>query len=165
MSDLKQAAIDAGIENFGQTYLARGGAPESFALPREFEVLLRHAPDAFAGYGMLRAHVMRDTTQGGALDLKTKELLFTVLDVALGATDGAKRHAANAIGLGLTLPQLAEALVQCVMAAGITTWNRSGCAVMEHAVEAAATLRDGHRSTAGAVTCASRAADRRDSSG
>ena len=63
-----------------------------------------------------------------------------LLDVALGATDGAKRHAANAIGLGLTLPQLAEALVQCVMAAGITTWNRSGCAVMEHAVEAAAAL-------------------------
>jgi hypothetical protein len=26
------------------------------------------------------------------------------------------------------------------MAAGITTWNRSGCAVMEHAVEAAAAL-------------------------
>jgi alkylhydroperoxidase/carboxymuconolactone decarboxylase family protein YurZ len=140
MDDLKQAAIDAGIGNFRQTYLARGGNPAAFALPREFEVLLRHAPDAFAGYGMLRAGVMRDTDHGGALDLRTKELLFTVLDVALGATDGAKRHAANAIGLGLTVPQLAEALVQCVMAAGITTWNRSGCAVMEHAVEAAAAL-------------------------
>lgn len=140
MSDPKQAAIDAGIDNFRQTYLARGGDPAAFTLPREFEVLLKHAPDAFAGYGMLRAAIMRDSAQGGALDLKTKELLFTVLDVALGATDGARRHAANAIGLGLTLPQLAEALVQCIMAAGITSWNRSGCAVMEHAAEAADAL-------------------------
>jgi hypothetical protein len=67
MDDLKQAAIDAGIGNFRQTYLARGGDPAAFALPREFEVLLRHAPDAFAGYGMLRAGVMRDTDQGLSL--------------------------------------------------------------------------------------------------
>ncbi|MFZ9633211.1 MAG: hypothetical protein ACO3EK_05070, partial [Alphaproteobacteria bacterium] len=94
MDDLKQAAIDAGIGNFRQTYLARGGDPAAFALPREFEVLLRHAPDAFAGYGMLRAGVMRDTDQGGALDLRTKELLFTVLDVAGGGGDTALAIAA-----------------------------------------------------------------------
>lgn len=140
MSDLKQAAVAAGIDNFRQTYLARGGDPTAFALPREFDVLLRNAPDAFAGYGLMRASVMRDGADGG-LDLKTKELIFTALDVALGATDGAKRHAENAVRLGLTLPQLAEVLVQCLMAAGIATWNRSGCAVMEHAEAVAAALK------------------------
>lgn len=140
MSDVRKAAVEAGIDNFRQTFLARGGRPEDFKLPKEFEVLLRHAPGAFAGYGLMRATVMRDGAEGG-LDLRTKELVFTALDVAVGATDGAKRHAENAVRLGITLPQLAEVLVQCVMAVGITTWNRSGCAVMEHAEAVAAEMK------------------------
>ena len=118
-------AIEMGIANFEAT---RGSVPDSFKL------LLEHAPAAFAGYGMIRSDLMKN----GALDLKTKELIFALLDTVIGASDGAKVHAANAIRLGLTVEQLSEGLVQCILAAGITTWNMTGRAALEHAI----TVRD-----------------------
>lgn len=121
------AAIAAGVSNFEST---RGSVPDSFKL------LLEHAPAAFAGYGLIRAELMKD----GALDLKTKELIFALLDTVIGATDGAKAHAANAVRLGLTVEQLAEGLVQCILAAGITTWNMTGQSVLRHAIEVRGTL-------------------------
>jgi alkylhydroperoxidase/carboxymuconolactone decarboxylase family protein YurZ len=127
--DLTEAAVAAGLASFQATH---GGVPESF------QPLLRHAPGAFAGYGLMRAALMRDRPEGGALDLKTKELIFALLDVLVGQTCGAKAHAANAIRLGLTLPELAEGLVQCLMVGGITTWNLTGREVMEHCEAVAA---------------------------
>lgn len=121
--DLTEAAVAAGIASFEATH---GGVPESF------RPLIRHAPGAFAGYGLMRASLMRDRPEGGALDLKTKEFIFALLDVLVGQNRGAKAHAANAIRLGLTLPELAEGLVQCLMVGGITTWNLTGREVMEH---------------------------------
>ena len=118
-------AIEMGIANFEAT---RGSVPDSFKL------LLEHAPAAFSGYGMIRSDLMKN----GALDLKTKELIFALLDTVIGASDGAKVHAANAIRLGLTVEQLSEGLVQCILAAGITTWNMTGRAALEHAI----TVRD-----------------------
>lgn len=123
--DLIEQATALGIENFRKT---RGGVPEGFQL------LLEHAPGAFAGYSLMRSSLM---TENGALDLKTKELIFALLDTLIGAVDGAKVHAANAIRLGLTVEQLAEGLVQCIMAGGVTTWNMTGKATLQHAVEVA----------------------------
>ena len=123
MTDILGLAVTAGEESFAAT---TGAVPESF------RVLQRHAPAAFAGYGLMRAALMRDRPEG-ALDLKTKELIFSLLDVLVGQTRGAKVHAGNAMRLGLTLPELAEGLVQCLMVGGITTWNVSGREVMEHA--------------------------------
>lgn len=115
-------AVAAGIANFEAT---RGSVSDSFKL------LLEHSPATFAGYGLMRANLMKD----GALDLKTKELIFALLDTVIGETNGAKAHAANAIRLGLTVEQLTEGLVQCVMAAGITTWNMTGQHTLRHAIE------------------------------
>ena len=123
MTDITQDAIKQGIESFMAT---TGQLPPNFAL------LAEHAPGAFAGYGLMRSHVMRDTDQGGALDLKTKELVFSLLDTLVGQTYGAKVHAANAMRLGLTVPQLAEGLVQVMMVGGVTTWNVSGAEVLRH---------------------------------
>jgi alkylhydroperoxidase/carboxymuconolactone decarboxylase family protein YurZ len=83
----------------------------------------------------MRDFVMRDVGSGGALDLKTKELIFALLDTLTGQTNGAKNHAAAAMRLGLTLPELAEGLVQVLMVGGITTWNLTGAAVMKHCAE------------------------------
>ncbi len=126
--EIRDAAVAAGIANFEAT---TGAVPESF------QVLLQHAPAAFAGYGLMRAALMQDRPQA-ALDLKTKELIFTLLDVLVGQTRGAKVHAANAMRLGLTVPELAEGLVQCLMVGGITTWNVSGREVLQHAEQVAA---------------------------
>ena len=122
--EVLEAAVARGIANFEAT---TGRVPDAFRL------LLQHAPGAFAGYGLLREAAMRAPDQGGALDIKTKELILVLLDVLVGAVDGAKVHAGNALRQGLTLPELAEGLVQCILVGGITTWNRAGRQVMEHA--------------------------------
>ncbi len=123
MDDLTTAAIQKGYDSFEATF---GQVPPNFRL------LAEHAPGAFAGYSLLRDYVMRAPAQGGALELKTKELIFALLDALVGQTTGAKRHAAAAMRLGLTLPELAEGLTQVIMVGGITTWNVSGAEVMRH---------------------------------
>ncbi len=128
--DLIESAGRLATANFEATH---GRVPDAFKL------LQQHAPAAFAGYGLIRQDVMRDTADGGALDLRTKELIFAVLDVMSGAVTGAKAHAGNALRLGLTVEQLAEALVQCIMAGGITTWNLAGKDVLLHAIALSAT--------------------------
>lgn len=126
--DLTQAAMQAGIASFESTF---GRVPDNFKL------LAQHVPGAFAGYGLMRSAIMKDSEAGGALDLKTKELIFALLDTLIGQTNGAKNHAAAAVKLGLTLPELAEGLVQVIMAGGITTWNTTGAEVMRHCAEIA----------------------------
>ena len=126
MADITEEAIQQGVDSFMATF---GRLPPNFALMAE------HAPGAFAGYGLMRSHVMRDREDGGALDLKTKELIFALLDALAGQTTGAKNHAAAAMRLGLTLPELAEGLVQVMMVGGITTWNLTGAEVMRHCVD------------------------------
>lgn len=91
-------------------------------MPDGFRLPLAHGPGAFAGYGLVREAAMRAPDADGALDLKTMEPVLTLLDVQ----DGAKVHAANALRQGLTLPELAEGLVRCILVGGITTWNRAG---------------------------------------
>lgn len=124
--DLTQLAIQKGFASFEATF---GRVPDNFKL------LAEHAPSAFAGYGLMRDGIMRGTDDGGALDLKTKELVFALLDTLIGQSTGAKNHAAAAIRQGLTLPELAEGLVQVIMAGGITTWNTTGADVMRHCAD------------------------------
>ncbi len=123
MTDLTEAAIQKGFDSFTATF---GSVPDNFRLMAE------HAPGAFAGYSLMRDAVMRDRADGGALDLKTKELIFALLDVLAGQTTGAKNHAAAAMRLGLTLAELAEGLTQVLMVGGVTTWNVSGAEVLRH---------------------------------
>ena len=122
-NQLTQRAIQKGTESFEATF---GRVPDNFTL------LAEHAPGAFAGYGLMRDAIMRDKAAGGAIDLKTKELIFALLDTLIGQTAGAKNHAAAAVRLGLTLPELSEGLVQVIMAGGITTWNQTGAEVLRH---------------------------------
>ncbi|CAN5315006.1 hypothetical protein BH10PSE8_BH10PSE8_05300 [soil metagenome] len=124
--EINEAATLAGRASFMAT---SGRVPDNFSL------LSEHAPGAFAGYGLIRAAIMRDREDGGALDLKTKELIFALLDTLIGQKTGARNHAAAAVKLGLTLPELAEGLVQVIMAGGITTWNETGADVMRHCVQ------------------------------
>ena len=116
MTDLTEEAARAGIASFMATF---GRLPDQFALLHE------HAPAAFAGYGLMRSALMQDRPQA-ALDLKTKELVFALLDTLAGNRAGAENHAKAAMKLGLTVPELAEGLVQVIMVGGITTWNLVG---------------------------------------
>lgn len=121
MSKLTDEAAQAGLDSFMATF---GRVPENFAL------LHQHAPSAFAGYGLIRNGLMRGPEEGGALDMKTKELIFALLDTLAGARTGAINHAKASMKHGLTLPELAEGLVQVILVGGITTWNNIGADVM-----------------------------------
>lgn len=126
MTDPTDAAIQKGFDSFRATF---------GQVPPNFQLMADHAPGAFAGYALMRDSVMRDRAEGGALDLKTKELIFALLDALVGQTTGAKHHATAAMRLGLTIPELAEGLTQVLMVGGITTWNVSGAEVMRHCQE------------------------------
>ena len=121
MSDITEAAVAKGKASFMAT---------SGRIPPSYEVLIEHAPQVFAGYGMIRDFVMRTPEEGGALDLKTKELIFTLLDTLAGQKEGAIAHAKVAMKNGLTMPELIEGLVQVVMVGGIPTWNSVGVEVV-----------------------------------
>lgn len=139
MSKLTDEAAQAGIDSFMATF---GRFPEQFAL------LHQHAPAAFAGYGLMRNAVMQDRPQG-ALDLKTKELVFALLDTLGGNRQGAENHAKAAVKLGLTVPELAEGLVQVIMVGGITTWNMVGQHVLRACLPQAPDEPDGGAGEAG----------------
>ena len=122
MTDLLKAATEAGIANFTAT---------SGRVPDSFQLLAKHAPAAFAGYGLIRSALMVDNAAKGGLDLKTKEFIYVLLDVLRGDLKGDQSHAGNAMKLGLTLGELAEGLVQVIMVGGINTWNMTGQEVMK----------------------------------
>lgn len=121
MSDVTKAALEKGIASFMAT---------SGRVPPTYEVLIEHAPQAFAGYGLIRDFVMRSPEEGGALDLKTKELIFTLLDTLAGQKEGAIAHARLAVRNGLTMAELTEGLVQVLIVGGIPTWNSIGVEVI-----------------------------------
>ena len=121
MSDITKAALDKGIASFMAT---------SGRVPPSYEVLIEHAPQVFAGYGLMRDFVMRTPEEGGALDVKTKELIFALLDTLAGQKEGAIAHAKLAVKNGLTMPELTEGLVQVLIVGGIPTWNSIGVEVI-----------------------------------
>ena len=104
-------------------------------VPDSVQALIDLAPGALPGYVALR-----EFAYGGALDRRTVELLFAVLDVAEGHTEAAKAHAEEAVKAGLTVPQLAEALTVAMMVCGISSFATSGHHVLRHA--AAATVAE-----------------------
>ncbi len=121
MSDITKAALDTGIASFMAT---------SGRIPPSYEVLIEHAPQAFAGYGLIRDFVMRSPENGGALDIKTKELIFALLDTLAGQKEGAIAHAKLAVKNGLTMAELTEGLVQVILVGGIPTWNSIGVEII-----------------------------------
>ncbi len=97
-------------------------------VPASVQALIDLAPGALPGYVALR-----EFAYGGALDHRTVELLFTLLDVVEGHTEAAKAHVEEAVKAGLTVPQLAEALTVAMMVSGISTFATSGHHVLRHA--------------------------------
>jgi len=112
-------AITLGKDNFRQT-----GCDE---LPDQFAIMLKYAPKTFAGYALMRAGAMREKGEGGALDIKTKSLIFILLCIMTDDIANAALHLKNAVKNGMTMPEFAEALTQVLMVGGISRWNK-GCA-------------------------------------
>lgn len=120
------AAIEKGKAHFMETL---GNLPEPI------RAMMEHLPEHFVGYLQFREAVYRSPAQGAALDLKTKELLYTVLDIVTGNEAGAKNHGHAAFVAGMTSAELAEACMQVMHVCGVTTWGKTGYKVVDYIAE------------------------------
>jgi alkylhydroperoxidase/carboxymuconolactone decarboxylase family protein YurZ len=123
LSDNARTAIEKGRAHFAET-LGR--------LPEPIRAMMEHAPEIFAGFLAFREAIYRPPSEGGYLDVKTKELLYVVLDIAAGNLDGAKNHAHAAVEAGLTSKELGEASMQVFQVFGITSWATTGYKVVDY---------------------------------
>lgn len=103
-------------------------------IPEPIRAMAEYAPDALVGYTHTRKYLMRRPPEG-ALDMRTKELVYVLLDVVTGNLSGAKNHLHAAMREGLTVPQLAEALMQTMAVCGITTWGQAGWRLCDYAAQ------------------------------
>lgn len=101
-------------------------------LPEPIRAMMEHVPDQFVGYLRFREGVYRPQSEGGRLDLKTKELLYTVLDIVTGNLEGAKNHGHAAWRAGMTSGELADACMQVMHVCGVTTWGKTGYKVVDY---------------------------------
>lgn len=100
-------------------------------LPEPIRAMMEHVPESFVGYLQFRESVYRSPEEGASLDLKTKELLYTVLDIVTGNLEGAKNHGRAAFVAGMTSKELAEACMQIMHVCGVTTWGTCGYKVVD----------------------------------
>ena len=100
--------------------------------PDKCKMMMEHLPEHFVGYLKFREAVYRTPEQGAHLPVKTKELLYTVLDIVTGNLDGAKNHAQAGVTAGMTSGELAEACMQVMHVCGVTTWGKTGYKVVDY---------------------------------
>jgi alkylhydroperoxidase/carboxymuconolactone decarboxylase family protein YurZ len=101
-------------------------------LPEPIRAMAEYAPQALVAYQHFKDYLYQPEGQA-ALDLKTKELIYVVLDTATGNLSGANNHLRAAVDQGLTVPELAEAMIQVMNVCGITTFGQTGYKVLDEA--------------------------------
>jgi AhpD family alkylhydroperoxidase len=121
---MSQAEVEKGKAHFMETL---GNIPEPI------RAMIDHAPDFFPGYLRMREWIYQK--RPGGLDLKTKELIYVLLDIVTGNLDGANNHAAAAVKAGLTSTELMDACMQVYHVCGITTWGKTGYKVVDFVAE------------------------------
>ncbi|MGF7160994.1 alkylhydroperoxidase/carboxymuconolactone decarboxylase family protein YurZ [Rhodoligotrophos appendicifer] len=103
-------------------------------IPEPIRAMAEYQPEVFEGYVRMRKAIYGET-QTPNLDLKTKELLYVVLDIVTGNLDGAKNHLQAGMKAGLTVGELSDACMQVMHVCGITTWGKTGWKVVDYAKE------------------------------
>ena len=101
-------------------------------LPEPIRAMMEHAPESFAGYLKFRESIYRTPEQGAHLPMKTKELIYVILDIVTGNVEGAKNHAQAGVTAGMTSGELAEACMQIMHVCGVTAWGMSGYKVLDY---------------------------------
>ena len=101
-------------------------------IPEPIRAMADYAPEALVAYQQFKDYLYKPPGEA-ALDLKTKELLYVALDTATGNLAGANNHLRAAVNAGLTVAELAEAMIQVMNVCGITTWGQTGYKVMDEA--------------------------------
>jgi alkylhydroperoxidase/carboxymuconolactone decarboxylase family protein YurZ len=125
--DMTSKSLQADVERAKQHYLDVLGV-----LPEPIRAMAEYAPEALLAYQHFKDYLYKPAGEA-ALDLKVKELIYVVLDTATGNLPGANNHLRAAVDQGLTMRELAEALIQVMNVCGITTWGQTGYKVLDEA--------------------------------
>jgi alkylhydroperoxidase/carboxymuconolactone decarboxylase family protein YurZ len=125
--EMTSKSLQADVERAKQHYLDVLGV-----LPEQIRAMAEYAPEALLAYQHFKDYLYKPAGEA-ALDLKMKELIYVVLDTATGNLPGANNHLRAAVDQGLTMRELAEALIQVMNVCGITTWGQTGYKVLDEA--------------------------------
>jgi alkylhydroperoxidase/carboxymuconolactone decarboxylase family protein YurZ len=125
--EMTSKSLQADVERAKQHYLDVLGV-----LPEPIRAMAEYAPEALLAYQHFKDYLYKPAGEA-ALDLKVKELIYVVLDTATGNLPGANNHLRAAVDQGLTMRELAEALIQVMNVCGITTWGQTGYKVLDEA--------------------------------
>jgi len=120
-----KAKLKAEVERAKAHYVSVLGV-----LPEPIRAMAEYAPEALVAYQQFKDYLYKPEGEA-ALDLKTKELIYVVLDTATGNLAGANNHLRAAVDQGLTVPELAEAMIQVMNVCGITTFGQTGYKVLD----------------------------------
>ena len=101
-------------------------------LPEPIRAMADYAPEALVAYMQFKDYLYKPPGEA-ALDLKTKELIYVILDTATGNLAGANNHLRAAVDQGLSVGELAEAMIQVMNVCGITVWGQTGYKVLDEA--------------------------------
>lgn len=101
-------------------------------VPEPIRAFMDHAPGYLEGYLKMREYIYTAPPKA-ALDLKTKELIYVLLDIVTRNLEGAENHLQAAMRHGLTSAELAEACMQVIHVCGITPWGTVGWKVCDTA--------------------------------
>lgn len=101
-------------------------------VPEPIRAFMDHAPGYLEGYLKMREYIYTAPPKA-ALDLKTKELIYVILDIVTRNQEGAENHLQAAMKHGLTSAELAEACMQVIHVCGITPWGTVGWKVCDTA--------------------------------
>lgn len=121
----RKASLASGVARARAHYVEVLGT-----IPEPIRAMAEYAPEALVAYQHFKDYLYKPAGEA-ALDLKTKELIYVVLDTATGNLPGANNHLRAAVDQGLTVPELAEALIQVMNVCGITTWGQTGYKVLD----------------------------------
>ena len=124
---MPRKTLKADVERAKAHYLSVLGV-----MPEPIRAMADYAPEALVAYQQFKDYLYKPEGEA-ALDLKTKELIYVVLDTATGNLPGANNHLRAAVDQGLTIPELTEALIQVMNVCGITTWGQTGYKVLDEA--------------------------------
>lgn len=127
--DVPESDLARALDHYGQTL---------GTLPPNIQVLADQMPAVFEGYARMRQAVL---AQDSEIPKKYKELIFVLLDLAVGSIDGALVHVRVGVQAGLTVQEVAEALGQAILVLGMSVWDKWGAAILAEAQHASENLR------------------------
>ncbi|MDA4129846.1 MAG: carboxymuconolactone decarboxylase family protein [Thaumarchaeota archaeon] len=120
-SNLPKDIVDYCVQQYG-------------SVPEEYELLGKYNPDALRGFITERESTTREPPEG-ALDMKTKELIITAIEIAVGKP--AILHARRAVELGATVQEVAEVVSINLWHRGMSSYVLSGKYALKAAEEQA----------------------------